>query len=290
MLIIKPDRLRFAITYYAQRLFMLPLVWIVFRVLNRVEVEGLEHLDEVEGEAVILAPNHTTAWDGWVGTVWALSSRRRLIERDSYLAVFAAPENIPTPFLRLLTAVLGAIPVDREQGVEQPALRDTVRLFHEGRRKVVLTMYPEGTRSKDGRLRRRGKPGLGWVQHQTGAVVVPIYHTGGRLMPGVGLCMKLRIGKPIRLEQYRGQENALATWRAVTEEVMDALRAMQVEADEVARRSPRRARRLGWINGELPPTAPPRPARRPRTEARSALEERVPWGASESSVRPHVRV
>ena len=67
MIIIKPDGLRFRLTFFLQRFLMLPLVWFVFRVLNRVEVEGLENLEEVEGESVLLAPNHTTAWDAWVG-------------------------------------------------------------------------------------------------------------------------------------------------------------------------------------------------------------------------------
>ena len=51
--------------------------------IRRVEVEGLENLQEVEGESVLLAPNHTTAWDAWVGSTWALSSRKRLVERPT---------------------------------------------------------------------------------------------------------------------------------------------------------------------------------------------------------------
>ncbi len=245
MVIVKPDPLRFSLTFYAQRFFMLPLVWLVFRVFNHVEVEGIEHLAEVEGQPVILAPNHTTAWDAWVGTVWALSSRRRLADKNSYLAVFAAPENIPTPALRLLTSLLGAIPVDRDQGVDQFALTDTVRLMRERRRNVVLTMYPEGTRSKTGRLRRRGRPGIGWIQHQTGAPVVPIYHTGGPQMPCFGRRMKVRIGKPLRFEAYREAPDELTTWRSITGEVMDALQVMQAEADAEATRRGRGGRRGG---------------------------------------------
>ena len=74
MWIIRPDWLRFWITFYAQRFFMLPLVWTVFRVLNRVEVEGAENFDLVEGGPVILAPNHTTAWDAWVGTAYIVTA------------------------------------------------------------------------------------------------------------------------------------------------------------------------------------------------------------------------
>lgn len=249
MIILKPDGLRFWLTFYAQRFFMLPLVWLVFRVFNRVEVEGLENLAEIEGESVILAPNHTTAWDGWVGTVWSLSSRRRFVERDSYTAVLAAPENIPTLPLKLLTSTLGAIPVDRDQGVDQFALTDTVRIINEGRKKVVLTVYPEGTRSKNGRLRRRGRPGIGWMQHQTHVPVVPIYHTGGTRMPGFGLKMKIRIGKPIRFDHMRDAPDELITWRIITEEVMDVLRGMErEEMGEAPREEPTRGRRALWAH------------------------------------------
>jgi len=274
VIIIKPDGLRFWLTFYAQRFFMLPLVWSVFRVFNEVEVVGAENFAEVEGESVILAPNHTTAWDAWVGTVWALSSRRRLVERDSYMAVLAAPENIPTPMLRTLTACLGAIPIDREQGVDQKALTDIVRVVRERKKKVILTVYPEGTRSKNGKLRRRGKPGLGWLQHQTGVTVVPIYHTGGKQMPGVGLKMRVRVGKPIRLESYRGAPDELSTWRGITDEVMRSLRDLEAEEHEHwrlqhARRLDRQAKKL---------------ARRRRRSSKDAarLELRETVGASQS--------
>ncbi|MBL4844199.1 MAG: 1-acyl-sn-glycerol-3-phosphate acyltransferase [Planctomycetes bacterium] len=230
MIILKPDWLRFGLTFLMQRFFMLPLVWVVFRWLNQVTVEGLEHFDEVEGESIIIAPNHTSAWDGFLATLWSLSHRKRYADHGSYTAVFAAPENIPTPLLKALTATLGAIPVDREQGVDQLAMSDTVRLFSEKKKRIILTCYPEGTRSKDGRLRRRGRPGIGWLQHQTKATVIPIYHVGGTRMLGLGIRMKVRIGAPLRFEHLRDAPDELPTWRAVTREIMESLREMEREA------------------------------------------------------------
>lgn len=240
MFILKPDDLRFDLTFAAQRAFMLPLVWFVFRVLNDVRVEGLEHFEEVEGESIILAPNHTSAWDSWVGTVWALSARKRFVDRESYTCVLAAPENVPTPALKLLTSLLGAIPVDRERGVEQFALQDTVRIMREGKRHVVLTVYPEGTRSRDGRLRQRGKAGIGWLVHETNAPVVPIYHHGATRMPGLGMNLRLKVGKPLRFDRYRDAAPGSATYRGITEEIMTSLRGL--EADVLGARRARRAR------------------------------------------------
>jgi 1-acyl-sn-glycerol-3-phosphate acyltransferase len=256
MLIIKPDGLRFALTFFLQRVFMLPMVWLIFRVFNQVKIEGLENLDAVEGESVILAPNHVSAWDSFVGTTWALSSRKRLVERTSYLGVLAAPENIPTPMLRVVATGLGGIPVDRDQGVEQHALLDTVRIMNETDKSVVLTVYPEGTRSKTGKLRRRGRPGIGWIQHQTGVAIIPIHHTGARAMPCLGKKMTIRIGKPIRFDHYAGAPDTVTTWRAITEEVMDELRIMEREANgEVPRNPP-------------PPTGPHRSRRWRRASSR----------------------
>lgn len=244
VIIFKPDGLRFWLTFWAQRLVMLPLVWLVFRVFNHVKVEGLENLDEVDGESLIIAPNHTTAWDGWIGTVYALSARHRYVDRKNYTAVLAAPENIPR-VLRWLVAILGAIPVDRESGIDQFAMNDTVRVFDEGRCRFVLTVYPEGTRSKNGRLRRRGRPGIGWLQHQSKATVVPVYHCGGTRMPGLGLRMTLRIGKPLRMERWRDAPNELPTWRGITGEIMDSLRDMEREAlDQDPDGQPPRHRRI----------------------------------------------
>ncbi len=231
MVIVPHDGLRFALTYWAQRVLMLPVVWLVFRYLNRVRVVGLEHLDEVGPGPVILAPNHVSAWDSWVGCLWPLSSRRRYVERDSYCCVLAAPENVPTLPLKALTGVLGAIPVDRERGVEQHSMQDLLRLMRARGRRVVVTVYPEGTRSRDGRLRKKGKAGIGWLAHQTGATVVPVFHRGAERMPGVGMALTLRIGRPLRFDELAQAPAAPETWRRITERIMDSLRALEADAD-----------------------------------------------------------
>lgn len=230
MPIIKPDWLRFALTWFCQRVFMLPLVWFVFQVLNRVKLKGLEHLDDLGDGPVILAPNHTSAWDSWVGCVYTLSSLRRFFSTRTYMCVWAAPENVPTPLLKLLVSLLGAIPVDRERGVEQEAIQDTLRLMRGAAKHVVITVYPEGTRSKTGRLARKPKAGIGWLAHQTGATVVPIYHTGARKMPNYGLPLTLEVGAPMRFDHLAGEPSAPLTWRQISLDVMDVLRSMEHEA------------------------------------------------------------
>jgi 1-acyl-sn-glycerol-3-phosphate acyltransferase len=232
MVIIKPDALRFGLTWWAQRAFMFPLVWFTYRVLNDTQVIGAEHFDAVEGRTVILAPNHTSAWDSWVGTAWALTGRRRLMDRASYTCALAAPERVPTPALKLLTGILGAIPVDRDRGIEQEGLQDVLRIMRDPARHAVVTIYPEGTRSQDGRVRKKGKAGIGWLQHMTGAPIVPLYHADAWRMPGVGMNLHLRVGKPLFLERWRGAPAEPATYRGITQEVMAALRGLEAESDK----------------------------------------------------------
>jgi len=96
---------------------------------------GLEHLDalddgELRDRPIILAAEPQLGV-GRVGRlpVGALESPA-LRRRGTYSCVLAAPENIPTLPLKWLVAALGAIPVDRERGIEQEALQDTVRLIN----------------------------------------------------------------------------------------------------------------------------------------------------------------
>jgi 1-acyl-sn-glycerol-3-phosphate acyltransferase len=134
---------------------------------------------------------------------------------------------------------VGAIPVDRAGGEAANASLDTgKRVLSEGR---LFGIYPEGTRSPDGRL-YRGKTGVARLALQTGAVVVPVamLNTGelqpiGRRIPRIGR-VRIRFGPPLEFNRYRELVGDRFIERAVTDEVMDALRALsgQDYVDEYA--------------------------------------------------------
>ena len=126
---------------------------------------------------------------------------------------------------RFLTA-LGYVPVDREHAKAGLAALDAARAVLE--RGGVFAIYPEGTRSRDGRL-HRGHTGVASLALATGATVVPVALVGTQRVQPVGVRvpriapMEVRFGVPLEFSRYEGLEGSPAIRRAVTDEVMDAI-------------------------------------------------------------------
>ncbi|MCF7552113.1 1-acyl-sn-glycerol-3-phosphate acyltransferase [Pseudonocardia sp. WMMC193] len=126
---------------------------------------------------------------------------------------------------RFLTA-LGYVPVDRGNAKAGLAALDAGRTVL--RAGGAFGIYPEGTRSLDGRL-HRGHTGVASLALSTGAVVVPVALLGtekvqpvGRRIPRVAP-VEVRFGEPLDFSRYDGLEGSAAIRRAVTDEVMDAI-------------------------------------------------------------------
>jgi 1-acyl-sn-glycerol-3-phosphate acyltransferase len=95
----------------------------------------------------------------------------------------------------------------------------------------LFGIYPEGTRSPDGRL-YRGRTGVGFLALASGLPVIPVAMIGTDrvLPPGHSVPtlhrVGIRVGKPLTFEAYAGQRPAARARRAVTDEVMEAIRAL----------------------------------------------------------------
>jgi 1-acyl-sn-glycerol-3-phosphate acyltransferase len=95
----------------------------------------------------------------------------------------------------------------------------------------LFGIYPEGTRSPDGRL-YRGRTGVGWLALKSGVPVVPVAMIGTErvLPPGSRIPrpsrIEVRIGAPLTFESYQGQPGGARQRRAVTDEVMRAIREL----------------------------------------------------------------
>lgn len=137
--------------------------WIVrgfFRFYLRLEARGVEHIPR-EGP-VILASNHLSYLDPPV--IGCLIPRVvNFLARDS---LFRAP--VFGPLLHLYQAV----PVDRESGAA--GLRAILDRLHQG---GAIILFPEGTRSRDGRP-LPAKPGVGMTVLKSEAPVVPVRVVG----------------------------------------------------------------------------------------------------------------
>lgn len=95
----------------------------------------------------------------------------------------------------------------------------------------LFGIYPEGTRSPDGRL-YRGRTGVGYLALNSGAPVIPVAMIGtehilppGHRVPRPGR-IEIRIGEPLIFEEYRGQPAGARQRRAVTDEVVRAIQKL----------------------------------------------------------------
>ncbi|MEU1624569.1 lysophospholipid acyltransferase family protein [Streptomyces sp. NPDC020096] len=198
------------------RILLKALLGLLMRVLFRPRVEGVENIPE--SGAVILAGNHLTFIDS---LFLSLVVKRPVyfIGKDEYVT----GRGIKGRLMAWFFTTSGMIPVDRDGangGVA--ALMTGKRVLEEGK---AFGIYPEGTRSPDGRL-YRGRTGVARLALMTGAPVVPCATIGtDRVQPGgAGLPritrVTVRFGEPLDFARYEGMDRDRYVLRAVTDEVM----------------------------------------------------------------------
>ena len=167
---------------------------------------------------------------------------------------------------------MGQVPVDRSGASAARAALDTgVRLLNEGH---VLGIYPEGTRSPDGRL-YKGKTGVARMALEAGVPVVPLVMIGTEKVNPIGSKIwrphriTMIIGRPLDFSRYEGMAGDRFVERSMTDEIMYRLMelggqeyvdvyAAKVKADAEAaapepRRSPAEGRGPGTVT-RLPGT------------------------------------
>ncbi|MFF4648968.1 lysophospholipid acyltransferase family protein [Streptomyces sp. NPDC001380] len=191
----------------------------LLRIFFRPWVEGMENIPD-EGPAII-ASNHLSFSDSFF--LPALMKRR--------VTFIAKAEYFTTPGLKgKLTAAffkgVGQLPVDRSgtRGAGEAAIRSGIAVIERGE---LFGVYPEGTRSPDGKLYRGKVGGLARVALATGAPVIPVamidtekVQPPGQVVPNFGVRPGIRVGRPLDFSRYQGMENDRFILRSVTDEVM----------------------------------------------------------------------
>jgi 1-acyl-sn-glycerol-3-phosphate acyltransferase len=216
------------------------IVGAVFRIVWRPTIIGLEHLP-AEGP-VILASNHLSFVDSIVIPL-AVPRRVRFLAKAEYFEGTGPRGRAVALFFRLIDAV----PVRRENRRDSMASLETaLQVLRDG---SAFGIYPEGTRSRDGRL-YRGRTGVGWLALASGAPVVPVAVTGTDRVQPVG-SRSLRV-HPVRVRfgpaldptpwvrQVAAAGGAGRARREITDLVMDRIAAMspQERVDEYNERVP----------------------------------------------------
>jgi 1-acyl-sn-glycerol-3-phosphate acyltransferase len=205
-----------------KRVLLGPLLRLVFRP----RTEGVENVPD-EGPA-ILASNHLSYAD-WLFMPLTLTRRVTFVAKAEYFNGSGVKGWLQKKFF----SGAGQVPIDRSSGgAAEGALVSAKRILASG---GLFGIYPEGTRSHDGKL-YRGKTGVARLALETKAPVIPVAVVGtdvvappGKKFGAVTRPM-VRFGKPLDFSRYEGLENDRYILRSITDEIMYEI--MQLSGQE----------------------------------------------------------
>ncbi|MFC4561799.1 lysophospholipid acyltransferase family protein [Nocardiopsis mangrovi] len=197
------------------------------RMVYRPAIEGLGNIPR--SGPVLLASNHLSFSDSVVIPL-AVPRRVRFLAKAEY---FEGP-GVKGRLSKAAFTALGAVPVRRGSGRDAvDALELGLRVLKDGE---IFTIYPEGTRSPDGRL-YRGRTGVGHLALTSGAPVVPVALTGTERIQPIGARLPrvspigIRFGAPLDFSTGYGHLKTGPARRAVTDEIMAAIRSLSGQQD-----------------------------------------------------------
>ncbi|MDG4827146.1 lysophospholipid acyltransferase family protein [Asanoa sp. WMMD1127] len=186
------------------------------RLIFRPVVEGRDNVPATG--AAIIASNHLSFSDS---IFMPLEVRRKVtfVAKAEYFT----GKGIKGWLVKMFFVGTGTIPVDRSGGrAAQAALDTQLRVLRAGN---LAGIYPEGTRSPDGRL-YRGKTGVARLALLSGAPVIPVVMLNadeiqppGKVFPKIKR-VRIRFGEPLDFSRYAGMSGDRFVERAVTDEIM----------------------------------------------------------------------
>lgn len=186
------------------------------RLLFRPWVQGIENIPD-EGP-VILASNHLSFSDS-IFLPLMVDRRITFLAKSDYFT----GKGIKGRFIAWFFAAVGQVPVDRTGGrASEAALATGLRVIGG---ETLLGIYPEGTRSPDGRL-YRGKTGVARMALEAKVPIIPVamintrhIQPPGKILPRIAR-VGIRIGAPLDFSRYEGMEGDRFVLRSVTDELM----------------------------------------------------------------------
>jgi 1-acyl-sn-glycerol-3-phosphate acyltransferase len=188
-------------------------------VLFRPEVEGLEYVPE-EGPAII-ASNHLSFSDS-IFMPLVVPRRITFLAKSEYFT----GKGIKGRSTATLFRALGQVPIDRSGGkAGEEALLTGLEILAQGE---LLAIYPEGTRSPDGRL-YRGRTGIARLALESGVPVIPVamintdkIQPPGQVLPKI-MRVGIKFGAPLNFQRYEGMSQDRFVLRSITDEIMYSL-------------------------------------------------------------------
>nr|WP_207631047.1 MULTISPECIES: lysophospholipid acyltransferase family protein [unclassified Actinopolyspora] len=185
----------------------------------RPKVEGAHNVPDSGG--AILVSNHVAVADSFLMPL-------KLPRRVTFLAKreYFTGKGLKGALKRYFFSGVGQVPIDRSSGAAAQAALDTgIRLLNEGR---LLGIYPEGTRSPDGRL-YKGKTGVARMALEANVPVVPVITIGTEKVNPIGTKLwrphrvRIIVGEPLDFSRYEGMAGDRFAERSITDEIMYSL-------------------------------------------------------------------
>lgn len=194
-------------------------------VLTKRDWQGVEWLRRSypPTDGMVVVTNHVSWFDPIpiAHVLWNNGRPPRFLAKEVLFGV---------PFMGWIIANAGQIPVRRETEKAVESVADAVAAAREGEAVVV---YPEGTITRDPDLwPMSAKTGAARIAIQAGVPVIPIAQWGAqdvmgpyakefRILPPK--TMSMRIGPPVDLDEFRGQEPTSSVLAGATDRIMDAI-------------------------------------------------------------------
>jgi 1-acyl-sn-glycerol-3-phosphate acyltransferase len=211
--------------YFVTRAVLAPVARLIYRPV----IEGREHIPRTG--PLLLASNHLSFIDSFVIPLVAPRRVVFLAKSDYFTG-----KGLRGLWMRWLFTATGAVPVRRgTHGAAQEALDSALEILNDGH---AFGIYPEGTRSLDGRL-YRGRTGVAWLALTAGCPVVPVALSGTQDIQPVGSRrprirkIAVRFGKPLDFSHLQGAKPGPAR-REATDAIMAAI--AELSGQVVARR------------------------------------------------------
>jgi 1-acyl-sn-glycerol-3-phosphate acyltransferase len=201
------------VLYWVMKYVLLgPLLRLVFRP----RLEGVENLPASGG--AILASNHLAVSDSFFLPL--MVPRRVTFPAKSE---YFTEKGFKGTLKRMFFSGVGQVPIDRSGAVAAQGAMDTlVRLLKDGH---LVGIYPEGTRSPDGRL-YKGKTGMARLALDADVPVLPVAMFGTDKANPIGskvwrpYPIRIKIGKALDFSRYQGMRGDRFVERSITDEVM----------------------------------------------------------------------
>jgi 1-acyl-sn-glycerol-3-phosphate acyltransferase len=198
--------------FWLLKCVLAPIVWLFGRPI----IEGAEHVP-AEGP-VILASNHLAVADSFF-LVLKLRRRITFVAKSEYFT----GTGLKGLLTRWFFTAAGQVPIDRSSGsAAQGALDAATRILGKG---GIWAIYPEGTRSPDGRL-YKGKTGVLRVALATGALVIPVVMSGSDTVNPPGSRrwrfgrVRIKVCPPLDFARYQDFQDDRQVVRSATDELM----------------------------------------------------------------------